>query len=408
MTRILILLSLMLTGWAKAQTAWPSESWNAATPLTSVMNAGGLLELSGLHWNPETNRLYVVHGDGRVRILQLDEATNTFTQIGNKTISSGPEGITQANLSANEFYTIDENNYEIRKYTHNATFSTVTEARHWDLLVAPSPMQDTGNTGPEGIVFIPDANLTAAGFISSETEMPYTSTKGAGGLFFIAHQDGGYIWVFDINPEVTDDFAYVGKYGTNRTESCDLAFDRSTNLMYILHNTGSNYVEVTDLSLAMTGETKFNTVAEYFISNPTSNVNIEGFSITPKCADPENVSVWLCRDVENDEATEIKQDAIRWFNPFVSGGDCMPLKTENFVTEDLNSVYPNPGSDQVTIHSKINENFTVRFINALGQVVLETDASNGNTINIAALETGIYIIEIKNKRSFSKLKWIKK
>ena len=42
------------------------------------------------------------------------------------------------------------------------------------------------------------------------------------GLVFIAHQNGGYLWVFDVNPNVTDDFAFVGKYKTNRNESCDL------------------------------------------------------------------------------------------------------------------------------------------------------------------------------------------
>jgi len=79
-------------------------------------------------------------------------------------------------------------------------------------------------------------------------------------LIFIAHQDGGYVWVFDVNPAVTNDFAYVGKYKTNETESCDAAFDRSTGLLYILHNTGDNYLEVTDMTTTLvSGEYKFAT-----------------------------------------------------------------------------------------------------------------------------------------------------
>src|SRR5690606_39091409 len=113
---------------------------------------------------------------------------------------------------------------------------------------------------------IPDQNLAQANFQSTVTGGVYTSQKGAGGLFFIAHQNGGYIWVFDINPEVSDDFAFVGKYKTSRNESCDLAFDASTNLLYVLHNIGANYLQITDLSLeGAAAEPTLTTVAEYFL-----------------------------------------------------------------------------------------------------------------------------------------------
>ncbi|MEI2422326.1 hypothetical protein V6O07_18745, partial [Arthrospira platensis SPKY2] len=98
--------------------------------------------------------------------------------------------------------------------------------------------------GPEGISFVPDNWLQTSGFVSSQTGQPYTSTKGMGGLMFIAHQDGGFVWVFDINPNQTNDFLYVGKYKTSRTESCGLSFDSSTGMLYILHNVGDNFLEV--------------------------------------------------------------------------------------------------------------------------------------------------------------------
>lgn len=403
-----LLVILLQFGFAGAQSPWPSESWNAATPLTSVMNSAGLLELSGLHWNPENNRLYVVHGDGRLRVMELNTTSNTFTQIGNKAISGGPEGITQANYGADQFYTIDENNYMIRQYSHTPNFSSVTLTKSWNLLVSPSPMEDTGNTGPEGIVFIPDANLAAAGFISSETDLPYTSVKGAGGLFFIAHQDGGYIWVFDINPNVNNDFVYVGKYKTNRNESCDLSFDRSTGLLYILHNTGSNYIEVTNLALAAVAETKFETVSEYLISNPTDgNNNIEGFALMPKCGATVTGSAWLCRDVENDEAAAIKIDAIRWFNPYVTDGTCGPLAVQNFETEHL-AVYPNPGNNQITISGKLPADFSIRWLDALGKTVQKYEHVSKTVFDVTALQKGIYIIEISDGKTTSTLKWIKK
>ena len=175
----------------------------------------------------------------------------------------------------------------------------------------------------EGIVFVPDKYLAAVGFVSSETDEVYTSKKGMGGLIFIAHQKKGLIWVFDVNPDKDGDYAFVGKYKTNRDESCDLAFDRSTGLLYILHNTHGNSLEVTDLSTRSgTKRRKFVMKNEYRIPNPDRNINIEGFAITPKFADVTHVSVWLCRDVDKKEKHSLRKDCLRWFTPFDAEGTC--------------------------------------------------------------------------------------
>jgi hypothetical protein len=293
------------------------------------MSSNGLLELSGLFWNGSTNRLYVVHGDGHLRVLQLNGAGTSFSQIGNVAfpVNSGPEGITLVNLNANEFYTVDENNYQIRKYTHpSSTNFTLTQSKSWNLVGGVSPMTNTGIIGPEGIAFIPDSFLIANGFISQATGLPYVSIKGMGGLIFIAHQTGGYIWVFDINPNTSNDMVYVGKYRTNKQESCELAFDKTTGLLYILHNVFGNSLEVTDLSTFVSvSERKFTVINEYTVTTAAgNNSNIEGFAITSKCNDSTNVSAWLCRDVESLEALSLKQDCIRWFKPFSPPGFCNP------------------------------------------------------------------------------------
>ena len=404
------LLALLFSAAAFAQSPWPSVSWNTADNLTAVMNTDGINDLSGLHWNPVTQRLYCVQGDGRLRILQMNASATGFTQIANRTLPDGPEGITQVDFSANEFYTIDENAYEIRKFTHNGSFGNLTESRHWDLLQSPSPMEDTGNTGPEGIVFIPDAALADAGFVSQQTGNLYTSQKGMGGLLFVAHQDEGYIWVFDVNPTVNNDFLYVGKYQTNRLESTDLAFDRTTGMLYILHNIDANYLEVTDLtSLVTTGSSrKFNTISEYFLPNPTDgNINIEGFALMPKCPDDVQVSVWLARDVETDEGSAILQDCLRWFSPFVADGTCTPpLGTANPRAE-IFSVYPNPGNHSVTIDLAHQADAEIRFINNIGQVALHRKASADCTLDVSVLPVGLYFISVTQDGNSAVVKWVK-
>lgn len=395
MKTFLLRVFLIVTAIASAQADWPASSWNQATNLTSAMNPSGVVELSGLHWNSLNNRLYAVQNDGRLRVLQFNSATNTFTQIGNRTFDGGPEGITQVDLSANEFYTIDENDYEIRKYTHTANFSSVTESRHWNLLASPSPMEDTGNTGPEGIVFIPDNALSAAGFTSSETGQPYVSAKGMGGLLFIAHQDGGYIWVFDVNPNVNNDFAFVGKYKTSREESCDLAFDASTGLLYILHNLDDNYLEATNLELAPAagGEPTFATFAEYHIANPDgSNVNIEGFALAPNC--PDGGYAWLCRDASSGETTAVKQDVLRWFELFEASGNCNLGVAESKSPKMVLS--PNPAQQAFSIRFfESTENpITVRVSNMFGQLAL-VQANAPEVIDISALPAGFYAVEVE-------------
>jgi hypothetical protein len=318
-----LIIALAIHTSADGQSAWPSETWSSAENLTAVMDPLGLTELSGLFWNENLKLLFVSHGDGRLRVLQLN-ATNTFTQIANKYLTGGPEGITQADLNTNEYYTIDENNYQVRKYKFSNGFNTITLSNSWDITALPSPMTNTANTGPEGIAFIPDSFLIVSGFISQTTGLPYSSVKGMGGLIFIAHQNQGYVWVFDINPTVNNDFAFVGKYKTNRSESCELSFDRSTGLLYILHNINGNILEVTDLTSFHYGisDRKFTLKHEYFISNPSGNVNVEGFAISSKCTDTSGVKVFLCRDVESVESATYKQDCIRWFNPFNAPGIC--------------------------------------------------------------------------------------
>jgi len=391
---------------------WPASSWSTATNLTSVMDSGGVTDLSGLHFNPTNNRLYAVQGDGRLRVLQWNTTTNTFAQIADEAIDGGPEGITQANLYANEFYTIDENNYEIRRYTHSTNFSTVTEFKHWNLLNAPSPMQDTGNIGPEGIAFIPDSFLSSIGFVSQQTGQLYTSVKGLGGLFFVAHQDEGNIWVFDVNPNTNNDFAYVGKYQTNHEESCDLAFDRSTGLLYILHNiAGNNRLEVTNLSTTLSSVArKFVYSKDYLITNPTgNNDNIEGFALTPKCPETGVTSAWLCRDVENNESQSTQNDAIRWFPTFIADGSCEILANNHFESTGNLVVSPNPVSSQLRIDSEFQSNSTIQIFNSIGQIILDKKTQNSFTewLDVSQLSAGIYLVSVQYMGRISTAKFVK-
>jgi hypothetical protein len=395
----------------KAQSVWPSVNWSNAINLTSVMNgASNVLELSGLHWNPELNRLYAISDEGVLYVLQQSVTKDSFSQLAKVTGLDGPEGITQVNLSANEFYTIDEKTYQIRKYTHTSDFSKVTLSNYWNVLDSPSPMSNTDNTGPEGIAFVPDSYLVSKGFISSATGGVYKSVKGMGGLIFLAHQKKGLVWVFDLNPNVSNDFAYVGKYKTSEDESCDLSFDRSTGLLYILHNTGDNYLEVTDLTTTPTsGDRKFVPLKEYFIPNPDGNTNVEGFAVTPKYADSTRVSAWLCRDVESSESSSDIKDCLRWFSAFSAEGSAIKSTGVNLALNTTAGITPNPVRDYLKIEvPDMNSSTALRIYDLTGQLRCKEILENPESVlNVSDLSGGIYIIELQTGNRTFRSKIIK-
>ena len=300
-----------------------SGHWSKSFNLTPSIDSLGVAELSGLHWNSQKKQLFAVSDNGYLYVLQQGASGKGFSLTGSLKKIGNPEGITTIDEAKNEFYTIDEKHFEIRKYSYSPDFSSYTLMHKWNLLSDQGGMVDTGNDGPEGIEFIPDSYLSAAGFETSDTEELYTSKKGMGGLIFIAHQKRGLIWVYDVNPDQDNDLVLVGRYKTSQRESCDLSFDRSTGLLYILHNTDGNFLEVTDLSLKKHGgKRKFNTIAEYPVPNPGGgSANIEGFAITPKFDDPKQVSAWFCKDISNDEPLEDQKDCLRWFTHIQSDGN---------------------------------------------------------------------------------------
>lgn len=298
-----------------------SAEWPKPINLSSALDSTGIIELSGLYYNSTKQTLYAIQDNGGLYLLAYNSANRQFEKRGFATQLGGPEGITQVNESVNEFYTIDEKNYEIRRFSHTGNLCNITLQHRWSLLLEASHMINTDNDGPEGIAFIPDSYLKKVGFLSSETDEKYLSKKGMGGLIFIAHQKRGYIWVYDVNPNKDDDYVFVGKYKTEKNESCDLSFDKSTGLLYILHNTDENSLEVTDLTTkGHIGKMKFSTVAEYTLVTPDGNKNVEGVAVIPKFNNQPNSGFILCRDVSIEDKTEETRNCIWWFNPILLEG----------------------------------------------------------------------------------------
>jgi hypothetical protein len=291
---------------------WPGDPEADAVLLTSL-DTDMRTDLSGVHWNSATRTLWVVK-TGRFWAL-IEDGLGSFKirEGGEWTFSGDMESITQADLNQPVVYVLVENVGQIKAI--NTAIPGVTQVlRTWSLS-ADLPSYD-GKRGPEGLTFVPDDWLVENEFVDSEGQ-PYTSTLGMGGLMFIAHQNGGNLYAFDLNPNDSN-YVFVGKYATSRSESSGLEFDRSEGRLYISHNTGGNFLEVSDLtSTSVSGsERRLHTIVEY---SAPATTNLEGFALTPFAAGDH----W-CFYTEDHEASEPGQErALQWYQ------HCTPLHLQS-------------------------------------------------------------------------------
>ncbi|EKD41328.1 MAG: hypothetical protein ACD_73C00767G0002, partial [uncultured bacterium] len=303
---ILLFISTALFPLMAKASPWPGETWQESEILTHLDN-DFVINLSGAHWNPETRTLWVCINSGKFLAL-VEDGSGSFRvdqrrgQQGEWTPGGDLEGITQVDLAEDAIYLMTEGVDIIKKYdTTNYGDSQLIQS--WN--IAPF-VPTSGRAGSEGIVFVPDFWLHANGFVD-ENGNPYTSQNGMGGLMFVAHQNGGGVYVFDLSPN-DGSFDFVGEFMTSQTESSGLEFDRSSGKLFIWHNTNGNKLEVTDMTSVVRadGNRQFRTIQEY--DGPKGG-NLEGFALTP-AADQEYWAFFTDDDNQNGAA-------LMWFQDFV-------------------------------------------------------------------------------------------
>lgn len=297
-----------LVAHAVTRRPWPAEPYASATLLTGL-DADMETDLSGAFWNPLTRTLWVTK-PGRIWALVPDGAGSfvvaTRSGLRGEWTGAGDEGIAQADLSVDRVCFLDESNGRIREIDTSHWGGAASITRTWSI-GANLPAYD-GHQGPEGLEFVPDVWLVANGFVDG-AGAPFASRRGMGGVMVVAHQNGGRLYVFDLDPAGGYDF--VGAYRTGSTESSGLDFDRTTGRLWISHNTGStNYLEVTTLASTVSGaERRVVTEAEY---DAPAGTNLEGFARTP--ADGGDRWAFFTEDHEAGESG--RERSLQWYQAF--------------------------------------------------------------------------------------------
>ncbi len=93
-------------------------------------------------------------------------------------------------------------------------------------------------------------------------------------------------------------------------------------------------------------------------------------------------------------------------NPYYFSETCS-LNTERFKDFKV-SIYPNPATDFLNVESKSLTFSTVRIYSLTGQLVMSFDGLNTNSVDVSALKSGHYILNIVTEFGTIKKKFLKK
>ncbi|MFA5205168.1 MAG: hypothetical protein WC708_12275 [Lentisphaeria bacterium] len=291
---LIMLATAGLPAGGRAAEPWPAEPCTAATTLTHL-DPAFKKNMSGACYNPETETFWVCCNGGPSAFWALKRDKNGTWGIATKggkparyDVGEGDlEDICQADYRKERVYLMLEGADKIREYD-TSHYGRAKLRREWDIS-AHVPTQ--GGAGSEGITFVPDDWLKKGTFTDAGGN-PYVSRGGLGGLMLVAHQNGGGIYAFDLGAD-RPAVHFVGAYRSSREESSGLGFDRSSGLLYIWHNTGPNYLEVTRLASTAEGNgRRLLTVREF--TGPKGG-NLEGIALVPATA-----GNGLCLIVDDD------------------------------------------------------------------------------------------------------------
>jgi ELWxxDGT repeat protein len=111
---------------------------------------------------------------------------------------------------------------------------------------------------------------------------------------------------------------------------------------------------------------------------------------------------WIYKNISNIDAINKTVTISDTFNNeeylFFEYNEALSIN-DNQLSEVI--IYPNPGSESITIHFSENTNYKVSIIDFSGKTIATHDLSNTSTININQLSTGIYIVKIQKENGVS-------
>ncbi len=294
--RVLVVLigaALAMSGAATADAAtavaWPGSS---SVSTADAANAFGE-DMSGLY--QEGNVLWVAQNSGMLwRLKRNGSSWTPDTANGwskGKTLhypngSGTPddEGVTLtgAGAAGGVFVSTERNGDKsgtsrtsVLRYDVSGTSSTLTATKEWNLTADLPPVDP--NLGFEGITWIPDATLTAAGFKDSSTGAAY-NPSGYGphtaGVFFVSEEATGMIYGYVLQDSGA--FKRIASFSSGMSAVMELQWEPQASRLWAVCD---NHCNGQHRTMKINASGLFAADAVYNRPSGMPNYNNEGFAI---------------------------------------------------------------------------------------------------------------------------------
>ncbi len=212
---------------------------------------------------------------------------------------------------------------------------------------------------------------------------------------------------FDINPNTKSNGVVFTPGSTNANGGVDTIVFRSPSLRDIVNESG----QVNGL-LMHTGN--FNNLGQ--VLNHYNRINL--FNNVPGISEAIDSNLVPNGRPRNLNMTNQERNRVidflgtltgsdiytneKWSDPFGEDGSLTILNSTFTSTHEIKnidiSIFPNPTTDYINIEGEIANN-TISLINAEGRAVIQSEKiqHNKKTLSLGAINSGIYIVQIKNK-----------
>ncbi|MET7395221.1 lamin tail domain-containing protein [Dactylosporangium sp. NPDC005572] len=291
----------------------PASPWPGGSEITTVDDAnvfGG--NMSGLTYQGST--LWAVkNGPGTLYRLAFDGTrwTPTLTaalHYGDGTGDLDAEGVTVTDNGV--FVSTERNNANsgvsrpaIERFAVVDGASSLNATAEWNL-TADLPVVGA-NLGLEGITFVPDAVLTAGGFVDEHTGAKYdpaTYPNHGGGIFFVGVEANGTVYGYALD-QAGGAFTRVATIVSGFAGVMDLQFEPETaHLWVVCDDTCQGRTATFDLDAF--GRYSLTNLYERPAGMP--NYNNEGFAIAPQSACVAGRKPVVYADDSNDEGHALR------------------------------------------------------------------------------------------------------
>jgi hypothetical protein len=290
-------LTLSSTSYSWAASTWPGGSAVAVADGSNVFGTN----LSGLSFQSATVVWAVKNGPGTIykvvpngSIWQPSPSSGKPLHYSNgegdpdaEGVVSTPDGLVVSTERDNS--NDNESMLKVLRFDPDSTASSLNATAEWDLT---SDLPDVDpNGGLEAISWIPDTFLTAHAFRDEHTGAAYNPATYANhgtGLYFVGLEDNATIYAYALNQTSTS-YTRVATITTGFSGLMDLEFDPSTGHLWAeCDNTCSGQTKTLDLNT----QGKFAVTATYSRPSGMSNLNNEGFALSPTCTSGRKAVLW--------------------------------------------------------------------------------------------------------------------